>query len=37
MKVGFSVAENEFRRECAGWLNGTQVSQFKDIKGHNPL
>ena len=37
MKLGFSVAEEEFRRECADWLNGQMAGEFKDIKGITTL
>ena len=37
MKLGFSAAEEEFRRECADWLNGQMAGEFKDIKGITTL
>jgi len=37
MKLGFSAAEEEFRRECADWLNGQMADEFKDIKGITTL
>lgn len=37
MKLGFSAAEEEFRRECSDWLNGQMAGEFKDIKGITTL
>jgi len=37
MKLGFSPADEEFRRECADWLNGQMAGEFKDIKGITTL
>ena len=37
MKLGFSPAEEEFRAECADWLNGQMAGEFKDIKGVTQL
>ena len=37
MKLGFSRAEEEFRAECADWLNGQMAGEFKDIKGITTL
>ncbi|MFM8542994.1 MAG: acyl-CoA dehydrogenase family protein, partial [Chakrabartia sp.] len=37
MKLGFSAAEEEFRCECADWLNGQMAGEFKDIKGITTL
>ena len=37
MKLGFSPAEEEFRAECADWLNGQMAGEFKDIKGITTL
>ena len=37
MKLGFSATEEEFRRECADWLNGQMAGEFKDIKGITTL
>ena len=37
MKLGFSPAEEEFRAECADWLNGQMSGEFKDIKGVTQL
>ncbi len=37
MKLGFSAAEEDFRRECADWLNGQMAGEFKDIKGITTL
>jgi alkylation response protein AidB-like acyl-CoA dehydrogenase len=33
MKLGFSPAEEEFRAECADWLQGQMAGEFRDIKG----
>lgn len=33
MKLGFSAAEEQFRAECADWLNGQMAGEFRDIKG----
>jgi len=33
MKLGFSKAEEDFRAECADWLNGQMAGEFSDIKG----
>ena len=33
MKLGFSPAEEEFRTECADWLQAQMAGEFKDIKG----
>lgn len=33
MKLGFSNAEEDFRAECADWLNAQMVGEFSDIKG----
>ena len=33
MKLGFSQAEEEFRAECAAWLQGQLNGDFADIKG----
>ena len=33
MKLGFSQAEEEFRAECAEWLQGQLNGDFADIKG----
>jgi alkylation response protein AidB-like acyl-CoA dehydrogenase len=32
MKLGFSAAEEDFRAECADWLNAQMASEFRDIK-----
>ncbi len=37
MKLGFSAAEEEFRAECADWLNAQMAGEFKDIKGITTL
>lgn len=37
MKLGFSKAEEEFRAECAQWLNGQMMGEFSDIKGISTL
>ena len=37
MKLGFSAAEEDFRRECASWLNAQMAGEFKDIKGISTL
>ncbi|RJT22863.1 acyl-CoA dehydrogenase [Chakrabartia godavariana] len=37
MKLGFSAAEEDFRKECADWLNGQMAGEFKDIKGISTL
>lgn len=37
MKLGFSAADEDFRRECADWLNGQMAGEFKDIKGISTL
>ncbi|OCC22615.1 acyl-CoA dehydrogenase [Croceicoccus estronivorus] len=33
MKLGFSQAEEDFRTECADWLQGQMAGEFADIKG----
>lgn len=33
MKLGFSAAEEEFRAECAEWLQGQMHGEFADIRG----
>jgi alkylation response protein AidB-like acyl-CoA dehydrogenase len=33
VKLGFSPAEEDFRTECADWLNAQMATEFKDIKG----
>lgn len=33
MKLGFSNAEEDFRVECADWLNAQMAGEFADIKG----
>lgn len=37
MKLGFSRAEEDFRAECAEWLNGQMAGEFRDIKGITTL
>ncbi|GAB5487263.1 MAG: acyl-CoA dehydrogenase family protein [Parasphingorhabdus sp.] len=37
MKLGFSKAEEDFRAECADWLNGQMAGEFSDIKGITTL
>lgn len=37
MKLGFSAADEDFRRECAAWLNAQMAGEFKDIKGITTL
>ena len=37
MKLGFSPAEEEFRTECADWLQAQMAGEFKDIKGITTL
>lgn len=37
MKLGFSKAEEDFRAECADWLNGQMAGEFADIKGITTL
>ena len=37
MKLGFSLAEELFRQECADWLNGQMAGEFRDIKGVTKL
>ena len=32
MKLGFSQADEDFRAECASWLNGQMAGEFADIK-----
>ena len=33
MKLGFSLADEEFRRECAAWLRDRMAGAFADIRG----
>lgn len=33
MKLGFSPADEDFRRECAAWLQGRMAGAFADIRG----
>ncbi len=37
MKLSFSPAEEQFRAECADWLNGQMAGEFRDIKGITTL
>ncbi len=37
MKLGFSDAEEDFRAECADWLNAQMAGKFADIKGITTL
>jgi len=37
MKLGFSAADEEFRAECADWLNAEMAGEFRDIKGITKL
>lgn len=37
MKLGFSHADEGFRRECADWLNEQMAGEFADIKGITTL
>ena len=37
MKLGFSKAEEDFRAECADWLNAQMAGEFSDIKGITTL
>ncbi|MEY4720339.1 MAG: hypothetical protein RIQ46_64 [Pseudomonadota bacterium] len=37
MKLGFSAQEEEFRAECADWLQAQMAGPFKDIKGITTL
>jgi alkylation response protein AidB-like acyl-CoA dehydrogenase len=37
MKLGFSPAEEDFRAECADWLNAQMAGEFSDIKGITTL
>lgn len=37
MKLGFSASDEQFRQECADWLNGQMAGEFADIKGITSL
>ncbi|MCB2088133.1 MAG: acyl-CoA dehydrogenase family protein [Sphingomonadaceae bacterium] len=37
MKLGFSPEEEQFREECADWLNAQMSGEFADIKGITTL
>ncbi len=37
MKLGFSPAEEDFRAECADWLNAQMAGAFADIRGITTL
>ena len=37
MKLGFSKTDEDFRAECADWLNGQLAGEFSDIKGITTL
>lgn len=37
MKLGFSKSEEDFRVECAEWLNAQMAGEFSDIKGITTL
>ena len=37
MKLGFSPADEQFRQECADWLNAEMAGEFRDIKGITKL
>ena len=37
MRLGFSKAEEDFRAECADWLNAQMAGEFSDIKGITTL
>ena len=37
MKLGFSQSEEDFRAECADWLNAQMAGEFSDIKGITTL
>jgi alkylation response protein AidB-like acyl-CoA dehydrogenase len=37
MKLGFTAQEEQFRAECADWLNGQMAGEFRDIKGITKL
>ena len=37
MKLGFSKVDEDFRADCADWLNGQMAGEFSDIKGITTL
>ncbi len=37
MKLGFSKSDEDFRADCADWLNGQMAGEFSDIKGITTL
>ncbi|NLR39790.1 acyl-CoA dehydrogenase family protein [Novosphingobium sp. ERW19] len=37
MKLGFSAADENFRAECADWLQSQMAGEFRDIKGITQL
>ena len=37
MRLGFTQAEEDFRAECADWLNAQMAGEFADIKGITTL
>jgi alkylation response protein AidB-like acyl-CoA dehydrogenase len=37
VRLGFSKVEEDFRAECADWLNGQMADEFADIKGITTL
>jgi alkylation response protein AidB-like acyl-CoA dehydrogenase len=37
MRLGFTSKEEEFRAECADWLNAQMAGEFSDIKGISTL
>ena len=37
MKLGFSAADEDFRAECAEWLQGQMAGEFRDIRGVTQL
>ena len=37
MRLGFTAAEEQFRAECADWLNAQMAGEFADIKGITTL
>lgn len=37
MRLGFTAAEEDFRAECADWLNAQMAGEFADIKGITTL
>ena len=37
MKLGFTREEEQFRAECADWLNAEMAGEFRDIRGITKL